>query len=83
MTALRDVLLDVDETDPSVRDLVVRFQQVCGPAMAKGVEDTTFYRYNRLLALNEVGGDPAALEAPGSDRLHSWAEHQQGATRPG
>ncbi|MGZ4664909.1 MAG: malto-oligosyltrehalose synthase [Frankiaceae bacterium] len=39
-------------------DVVVAFQQVCGPVMAKGVEDTTFYRYGRLLALNEVGGDP-------------------------
>ena len=39
-------------------DLVVAFQQVCGPVMAKGVEDTAFYRYGRLLALNEVGGDP-------------------------
>jgi len=35
-----------------------RFQQLSGPAMAKGVEDTTFYRYVRLVALNEVGGDP-------------------------
>lgn len=41
------------------RRLVVRFQQTCGPVMAKGVEDTAFYRYHRLLALNEVGGDPA------------------------
>ena len=40
-------------------EFVTRFQQTCGPVMAKGVEDTTFYRYNRLLALNEVGGDPA------------------------
>jgi (1->4)-alpha-D-glucan 1-alpha-D-glucosylmutase len=39
-------------------ELVVRFAQTCGPAMAKGVEDTAFYRYSRLLALNEVGGDP-------------------------
>jgi len=39
-------------------ELVVRFQQTCGPVMAKGVEDTAFYRYHRLDALNEVGGDP-------------------------
>jgi len=39
-------------------ELVVRFQQVCGPVMAKGVEDTAFYRWTRLIALNEVGGDP-------------------------
>ncbi|HEU0133089.1 MAG TPA: malto-oligosyltrehalose synthase [Mycobacteriales bacterium] len=35
-----------------------RFQQVSGPAMAKGLEDTAFYRYHRLVALNEVGGSP-------------------------
>ncbi len=35
-----------------------RFQQLSGPAMAKGLEDTSFYRYFRLLAHNEVGGDP-------------------------
>ena len=39
---------------------VTRFQQTTPPVMAKGVEDTAFYRYNRLLCLNEVGGDPAA-----------------------
>jgi len=38
-------------------EFVTRFQQTTGPVMAKGVEDTAFYRYNRLLALNEVGGD--------------------------
>jgi (1->4)-alpha-D-glucan 1-alpha-D-glucosylmutase len=37
---------------------VVRFQQTTGPVMAKGVEDTAFYRFFRLAALNEVGGDP-------------------------
>jgi (1->4)-alpha-D-glucan 1-alpha-D-glucosylmutase len=40
-------------------DFVVRFQQTTGPVMAKGVEDTAFYRYFRLAALNEVGGSPA------------------------
>ncbi|MGH7848253.1 MAG: malto-oligosyltrehalose synthase, partial [Candidatus Binatia bacterium] len=37
---------------------VMRFQQFTGPLMAKGFEDTTLYVYNRLLSLNEVGGDP-------------------------
>ena len=40
-------------------DFIARFQQLTGPVMAKGVEDTTFYCYDRLLALNEVGCDPA------------------------
>jgi (1->4)-alpha-D-glucan 1-alpha-D-glucosylmutase len=39
-------------------ELVMRFQQLTGPAMAKGVEDTALYRYHRLTALNEVGGKP-------------------------
>jgi (1->4)-alpha-D-glucan 1-alpha-D-glucosylmutase len=40
-------------------EFVARFQQLTGPAMAKGVEDTVFYLYNRFIALNEVGGDPS------------------------
>lgn len=40
-------------------ELAMRFQQLTGPAMAKGMEDTALYRYNRLIALNEVGGDPS------------------------
>lgn len=39
-------------------ELAVRFQQLTGPAMAKGVEDTAFYRFFRLASLNEVGGNP-------------------------
>ncbi|HEX8989210.1 MAG TPA: malto-oligosyltrehalose synthase [Rhodocyclaceae bacterium] len=37
----------------------MRFQQFTGPVAAKGIEDTAFYAYNRLVSLNEVGGDPA------------------------
>ncbi len=43
---------------PAPQEFVTRFQQTSPPIMAKGVEDTAFYRYGRLLALNEVGGDP-------------------------
>jgi (1->4)-alpha-D-glucan 1-alpha-D-glucosylmutase len=39
-------------------ELVMRFQQLTGPAMAKGVEDTAFYNFHRLISLNEVGGSP-------------------------
>ena len=39
-------------------EFVARFQQFTGPVMAKGVEDTTFYNYNRFVSLNEVGGNP-------------------------
>jgi len=44
-------------SDPA-DELCVRFQQVTGAVMAKGVEDTAFYRYSRLVGLNEVGGSP-------------------------
>ncbi|OPY71673.1 MAG: Maltooligosyl trehalose synthase [Syntrophorhabdus sp. PtaU1.Bin050] len=61
---LRDVILlrfpkysgDADRAE--WLDFVMRFQQITGPVMAKGVEDTTFYVYNRLISLNEVGGSP-------------------------
>jgi len=61
---IRDVLLlrfpdNLPEADKnSWLDFVKRFQQISGPVMAKGVEDTTFYVYNRLVSLNEVGGSP-------------------------
>jgi (1->4)-alpha-D-glucan 1-alpha-D-glucosylmutase len=51
-------------------ELVARFQQVTGPVMAKGVEDTTFYTYNRLVALNEVGGNPARFGV-GPEEFHA------------
>lgn len=57
-------------------DLCVRFQQTTGPVMAKGIEDTTFYRWHRLCALNEVGFDPVTGEHPGTADLHAWATHQ-------
>jgi (1->4)-alpha-D-glucan 1-alpha-D-glucosylmutase len=61
---LHDVLLLrwPDELSPEARmdhaRFVMKFQQLTGPVMAKGVEDTTFYLYNRLISLNEVGGEP-------------------------
>jgi len=61
---------------PQRDDFVVRFQQTCGPVMAKGVEDTAFYRWWRLSALNEVGGDPARLGVT-PDAFHTWCERIQ------
>jgi (1->4)-alpha-D-glucan 1-alpha-D-glucosylmutase len=46
------------QDDPHALNFVARFQQTTGPVMAKGAEDTAFYVYNRLISLNEVGGDP-------------------------
>lgn len=61
---LRDVLLlrspqDLDaEGRAAHAQFVLKFQQTTGPVMGKGLEDTVFYIYNRLPALNEVGGEP-------------------------
>ncbi|HWC11852.1 MAG TPA: malto-oligosyltrehalose synthase [Acidimicrobiales bacterium] len=54
---LADVLL-LRVQGPEAEELVLRFQQLTGPVMAKGAEDTAFYCYRRLVSLNEVGGDP-------------------------
>ncbi|HWF73809.1 MAG TPA: malto-oligosyltrehalose synthase [Solirubrobacteraceae bacterium] len=71
----REVLRDLPEDLRRVllleegghEEFVVRFQQTTGPVMAKGVEDTAFYRYLRLTALNEVGGDPGRFSLPVAD----------------
>src|SRR5881296_4131431 len=61
---LQDVLLFrfPENLDAKARDehvqFVLKFQQTTAPVMAKGLEDTVFYIYNRLTALNEVGGEP-------------------------
>ncbi|QGH68306.1 malto-oligosyltrehalose synthase [Pseudactinotalea sp. HY158] len=58
----------LDALAPRLRDpgdeLCVRFQQTSGAVMAKGVEDTAYYRYTRFVAANEVGGDPGS---PGAE----------------
>jgi (1->4)-alpha-D-glucan 1-alpha-D-glucosylmutase len=51
-------LTDADRVER--RELVMRTQQLTGPVMAKGLEDTVFYRYYPLASLNEVGGRPTA-----------------------
>ncbi len=61
---LRDVLTPPPDNPHPVDEearlqFVMKFQQCTGPITAKGVEDTAFYVYNRLVALNEVGGEPA------------------------
>jgi len=68
-----------DDLDGNAREehalFVMKFQQLTGPVMAKGVEDTSFYIYNRLVSLNEVGGEPDrfGLQPP---ELHRWIEER-------
>ncbi|MEJ2623598.1 MAG: malto-oligosyltrehalose synthase [Pseudolabrys sp.] len=71
---LRDVItLDLAHNPsysaPRVRNFALKLQQFTGPITAKALEDTAFYRYHRLIALNEVGGDPA-LPALSPDHFH-------------
>ena len=72
---LRDLLV-LAVTGDLEKEFVARFQQLTGPAMAKGVEDTAFYTYNRFIALNEVGGDPSQFgTAPA--RFHDALDEAQ------
>ena len=61
-------------------EFLLRFQQFTPPVMAKGVEDTAFYCFNRLVALNEVGGDPAS-NGISIRQFHAYNEKMQ-ATHP-
>jgi (1->4)-alpha-D-glucan 1-alpha-D-glucosylmutase len=68
-----------EEDQEALRHFVMKFQQLTGPVMAKGVEDTAFYVYNRLTSLNEVGGDPrqfgllpAEFHRQNSQRAERW-----------
>jgi (1->4)-alpha-D-glucan 1-alpha-D-glucosylmutase len=79
---VRDMLLQryrdwaTDEDKAEQLRFAGKFQQVTAPVMAKGLEDTAFYVYNRLVALNEVGGDPDRFGvAPES--LHRYFHHRQ------
>jgi (1->4)-alpha-D-glucan 1-alpha-D-glucosylmutase len=58
---LGDLLLLRRPGDELEEELALRFQQLTGPVMAKGIEDTAFYRDLRLASLNEVGGDPGSF----------------------
>ncbi|MDQ3492679.1 MAG: malto-oligosyltrehalose synthase [Chloroflexota bacterium] len=62
-------ILGVRLRGPQESELAMRFQQLTGAVMAKGVEDTAYYRFDRLISLNEVGGDPAVFGVP-LDRFH-------------
>jgi (1->4)-alpha-D-glucan 1-alpha-D-glucosylmutase len=61
-------------------EFLLRFQQFTGPVMAKGVEDTALYCYNRLSGMNEVGGDPGR-DGLSVAEFHAYCEKMQ-ATHP-
>jgi (1->4)-alpha-D-glucan 1-alpha-D-glucosylmutase len=55
-----DLAANAGYSAPRVRNFALKLQQFTGPLTAKSLEDTAFYRYHRLIALNEVGGEPDA-----------------------
>ena len=84
---IRDVLLvrtpegAAQATLDAYRAFAMRFQQFSAPVNAKGVEDTSFYRFNRLVSLNEVGGDSdqfgtsvKAFHRANAERLTHWPD---------
>jgi (1->4)-alpha-D-glucan 1-alpha-D-glucosylmutase len=81
---LRDALtMDIAQRNgvlhsaPRVRRFALKVQQFTGPLMAKSLEDTAFYRTHRLLALNEVGGEPFA-SALSPDGFHEMMKTRAG-----
>ncbi len=79
---IRDMLLlespaSFDEADRAEqRRFAGKFQQVTAPVTAKGVEDTAFYLYNRLVSLNEVGGEPGRFGVR-PEALHAYNQERQ------
>jgi (1->4)-alpha-D-glucan 1-alpha-D-glucosylmutase len=80
---VRDALLQVNPDTFTEQDradqlaFAAKFQQLTSPVTAKGIEDTAFYIYNRLVSLNEVGGEPAHFGVT-PERLHAYlADRQQ------
>lgn len=67
-------LLTLTAPSATSGELACRFQQLSGAVAAKGVEDTAMYRYGRLLALNEVGGDPSRFGLP-VEEYHRYLGH--------
>lgn len=72
-------LLEQSQTSPEALHALMKLQQFTGAIVAKGLEDTALYRYNRLLSLNEVGGNPAEFGLSTSQvhdfnqlRLQNW-----------
>jgi (1->4)-alpha-D-glucan 1-alpha-D-glucosylmutase len=73
-------ILTLKVTGKKEGEFVLRFQQFTPPVMAKGVEDTAFYCFNRLAAMCEVGGDPAS-DGISVAEFHAYNTHMQ-ATHP-
>ncbi len=73
-------VLSLEVTSPLATEFVLRFQQFTSPVMAKGVEDTAFYCFDRLTSLNEVGADPGN-NGYTIAQFHAYNQHMA-ATHP-
>jgi (1->4)-alpha-D-glucan 1-alpha-D-glucosylmutase len=74
---LRNLHEFADADQQNLLNFVMKFQQVTGPVMAKSLEDTAFYVFNRLVSLNEVGGEPEHFGTSLDDFHRQNAEHHQ------
>ena len=74
-TLLLELPAPTDELRRQLRAFVMKFQQITAPITAKGIEDTAFFRFNRLLSLNEVGGEPGGYGA-GVRAFHADSEYR-------
>ena len=79
-SAVRNLAATITEILPLLAggdaEATVRFEQATGAIMAKGVEDTAYYRYNRAIGLNEVGGDPGRYGSTLA-QFHAAQQHRQ------
>ncbi len=77
---IRDLLMNAPNNSSPLdwemlRPFVMKFQQTTSPVTAKGVEDTAFYQYNRLISLNEVGGEPQHFGIP-LENIHQYMQER-------
>ena len=77
---IRDLLMNAPNNSSPLdwemlRPFVMKFQQTTSPVTAKGVEDTAFYQYNRLISLNEVGGEPQHFGIP-LENFHQYMQER-------
>ena len=66
----------LDVTDERRREVIIRFQQICGAVQAKAVEDTAFYSWTHMASLNEVGSTPEVFSLD-LDRFHAFEQKLQ------
>lgn len=84
---LMELPVATDSLRRQLRNFAMKFQQVTAPITAKGIEDTSLYRFNRLTSLNEVGGEPdaygstvRAFHADSQHRARFWPQEMLGTS---